>query len=318
MVITGASSGIGLVTARMAAARGAAVVLAARNLDALRDASDAIRAKGGRATYVVADVADPDAVDRIADTAVREFGGFDTWVNNAGVSIFGRLEEVPLADKRRLFDVNFWGVVHGCRTAARHLRHRGGALINIGSVVSDRAVPLQGIYSASKHAVKGYTDALRMEFEKEGVPISVSLIKPAAIDTPYLDHARNYMTEKPSFPPPVYRPEEVARAILHCAEHPVRDVVVGGGGRVLTALGKLAPRMTDRYMKQTMFRQQRVAEPPGPRRGSLYWPTHDGREQGSYQGMVMRSSAYTRARLSPLRFAVPVAAAFLMAVIARR
>jgi short-subunit dehydrogenase len=318
IVITGASSGIGLATARMAAARGAAVVLAARNLDALRAACDEIRAKGGRATYVVADVADPDAVDRIADTAVREFGGFDTWVNNAGVSIFGRLEDVPLSDKRRLFDVNFWGVVHGCRTAARHLRRRGGALINIGSIVSDRAVPLQGIYSASKHAVKGYTDALRMEFEKEGVPISVSLIKPAAIDTPYLDHARNYMAEKPSFPPPVYPPEEVARAILHCAERPVRDVVVGGGGRLLTAMGKLAPRMTDHYMKGTMFRQQRAGRPAGLRRGSLYWPTHDGQEQGSYEGVVMRSSAYTRARLSPLRFAVPVAAAVALAALARR
>jgi hypothetical protein len=166
--------------------------------------------------------------------------------------------------------------------------------------------------------VKGYTDALRMEFEKERLPIAVSLIKPTSIDTPYLDHARNYMAEKPSFPPPVYRPEEVARAILHCAETPTRDVVVGGGGRVLTTMGKLAPRLTDRYMKRTMFRQQRAGLPPGPRRGSLYWPTQDGREEGSYEGMVMQSSAYTRARLSPVRFVVPVAAALVVTLIARR
>jgi short-subunit dehydrogenase len=279
---------------------------------------DEIVARGGRATYVAADVADAEAVDRIADTAVRQFRGFDTWVNNAGVSIYGRLDEVPLADKRRLFDVNFWGVVHGCRSALRRLRSRGGAIINIGSIVSDRAIPLQGIYSASKHAVKGYTDALRVELEKEGVPVAVTLVKPASIDTPFIDHARNYMTEKPTFPPPVYPPDEVARAILHCAEHPVREVIVGGSGRVLTAMGKVAPRLTDTYMKSSLFRQQRGDESPGPRRGSLYWPMRDGSEEGSYEGLVMRSSAYTRAKLSPLRYALPVAAAALLAVLVRR
>jgi NAD(P)-dependent dehydrogenase (short-subunit alcohol dehydrogenase family) len=183
IVITGASSGIGLATARLAAERGARLVLASRNEEDLRRACDEIRAKGGRATFVVADVAVPQAVDRIAATAIDEFGGFDTWVNNAGVSIYGKLTEIPLADKRRLFDTNFWGVVHGCRSAVRHLRERGGAIINIGSIVSDRAVPLQSIYSASKHAVQGYTDGLRMELEHEKLPISVTLVKPSAIDT---------------------------------------------------------------------------------------------------------------------------------------
>jgi hypothetical protein len=164
--------------------------------------------------------------------------------------------------------------------------------------------------------VKGYTDALRMELEQEGAPIAVTLVKPTSIDTPFIDHARNYTAQKPSFPPPVYPPEEVARAILHCAEHPVRDVIVGGGGRVLTAMGKVAPGLTDSYMKSRMFRQQRADEPPGPRRGSLYWPSGDGREEGSYRGRVMRSSAYTRARLSPVRYALPVAAAVLLASLA--
>ena len=145
IVITGASSGIGLATARMAAERGARVVMSSRNEEDLRRACDEIRARGGHVSYVVADVAVPQAVDRIGETAVREFGGFDTWVNNAGVSIYGRLTEMPLEDKRRLFDTNFWGVVHGCRTAVRQLRHTGGAIINLGSIVPDRAVPLQAI-----------------------------------------------------------------------------------------------------------------------------------------------------------------------------
>ena len=163
IVITGGSSGIGLATARMAARRGARVVLAARNQEDLRDVVNEIISNGGRAVAVVADVASPDAVDRIGEKALLEFGVIDTWVNNAGLSIYGKLADVPLLDKRRLFDINFWGVVHGCSTAISLMKDRGGVLINIGSEVSDLAIPLLGIYSASYHGVKGYTDALRME-----------------------------------------------------------------------------------------------------------------------------------------------------------
>ena len=190
IVITGASSGIGLATARMAARRGARVVLAARNHDDLGDVTyEIINKDGGKAIAVVADVADPEAVDRIGETALLEFGTIDTWVNNAGLSIYGKLADIPLADKRRLFDINFWGVVHGCRTAIRLMKDRGGVLINIGSEVSDLAIPLQGIYSASKHAVKGYTDALRMELEHDRIPIAVTLVKPSAVNTPLTSRA---------------------------------------------------------------------------------------------------------------------------------
>jgi NADP-dependent 3-hydroxy acid dehydrogenase YdfG len=155
IVITGASSGIGLATARMAAKRGARVVMAARNETDLNNAAEEIRANGGRVVAVPTDVSDENAVDRLGEAALLEFGAIDTWVNNAGLSIYGKLSEVPLADKRKMFDINFWGVVHGCRTALKLMRDRGGVLINIGSEVSDVAIPLQGMYSASKHAVKG-------------------------------------------------------------------------------------------------------------------------------------------------------------------
>src|SRR5580765_257557 len=204
IVITGASSGIGLATARMAARRGARLVLNSRNDAALRQLSDEINAKGGEAMYQAADVADEAALRLVADLAVARFGGFDTWINNAGISIYGRLTEISNDEHRRLMDTNFWGVVNGSRIAAEHLRTRGGALINIGSTLSDRAIPAQGMYCASKHAVKGFTDALRMELSAEGAPISVTLVKPAAVDTPYTDHAKNYLTEAAKNPPPVY------------------------------------------------------------------------------------------------------------------
>jgi len=236
IVVTGASSGIGLVTARIAAGRCGRLVLTGKNEHALRDLAEEIQgdeSHGGVAAFVAADVADETALRRVADEAVRRYGRIDTWINCAGVSTYGRVTDVPIAEQRRLFDTNFWGVVHGSRIAVEHLRTHGGALINIGSAPADRAIPLQGVYSASKHAVKAYTDALRMEVEHDGLPISVTLVKPAAADTPHVDHAANYLTSEPHNRLPLSAPEVVAETILYCAEHPVRDVFAGGGGKLL-------------------------------------------------------------------------------------
>ena len=308
IVITGASSGIGLTTAEMAAEAGARVILSSRNESDLLEAVNRIRANGGRAYHFVADVSDPDAVEAIASFAIEQFGGFDTWVNNAGIGMYGKLTDTPLADKRRLFDVDFWGVVHGCRTAVRHLARTGGAIVNVGSVASDRAAPLLGIYSAAKHAVKGYTDALRMEIEHDRLPIAVSLVKPASINTPFIDHARSYMDAEPEFIPPVYAPEEAARAILHCASHPTRDVLVGGAARFLSALGALAPRTMDVYLESTAFRQQKRSQ-PNDHVDALDHPQHDGERRGGTERFTMRRSAYTRAALSDTARVLPLMAA---------
>jgi short-subunit dehydrogenase len=301
IVITGASSGIGLVTARLAAERGARVVLNARNEETLRRVADEINATGGKAIHVAGDVGDFDDVQNIADETIRHFGGFDTWVNNAGVSIYGAVLDQSLEDQRRLFETNYWGVVHGSMVACAHLRQYGGALINVGSVLSDVSIPIQGTYCATKHAVKGYTDALRLELEEEGAPISVTLIKPSTIDTPYTRHAKNLMPVEPQNPPPVYAPDLVAEAILHCAEHPERDLYVGGGGKMFAEAGHHLPRVTDKLIEATMFDLQRSDRPkPGNRPDSLYAPLSDGKERGGYPGHVAESSVYTKASVHPL------------------
>jgi short-subunit dehydrogenase len=309
IVITGASSGIGLATARAAADRGARVVLASRNEHALHALEAEINAThSGVAISVVADVGRREDVERIADAALDQFGGFDTWVNNAGVSIYGRLEEVSDEDHQRLFQTNFWGVVYGSLVALKHLKLRGGALINIGSVLSDTAIPLQGMYSAAKHAVKGFTDALRIELEAENAPVSVTLIKPGAIDTPYPQHARNYMRQEPKHAPPVYAPAEVARAILYAATHHKREIFVGGSAKAMSTLSHVAPGTMDR-VGSMMIRQQQRNEPARDPAGALHEAGVDGRVRGDHPGYVMRRSLYTRSSLSPAFTGVALAAA---------
>jgi short-subunit dehydrogenase len=297
MVITGATSGIGLTTARMAANQGARLVLAARSADALDQLASELRKQGTQVATVAADVGNPADVERIGQAAMERFGRIDTWVNNAGISVFGRVDEVAIEDQQRVMQTNFWGTVYGSLEAVRRMKTRGGgALINVGSEVSDRAVPLQGVYSASKHAVKAYTDTLRMELEKEGAPISVTLVHPAAIDTMFVVHAKNYMEKEPALPPPIYAPELVAESILYCAQHARRDVFVGGASKLAAVGGITMPGALDRFMKALLFRQQQSNVPSAPgRRDALHAPddTHELRERQGMAARVRERSPYT-------------------------
>jgi NADP-dependent 3-hydroxy acid dehydrogenase YdfG len=302
VVLTGGTSGIGLTTARLLAKHGAKLFLVARNEEALKIVQAEIRADGGTAHYAVADVADYAALKEAAEAAVTAFGGFDTWINDAGAFIYGRLDQVNLDDQRRLFDVTYWGVVHGTLIAAEHLKRNGGAIINVGSVLGEVAIPYQGAYCAAKFAVKGFTEAFRREAEAEHQPISLTLIKPAAINTPFTDHARNRMDSPGTRnPPPAYDPFLVARAIAHACVRPVRDITIGGAGGISMVLGNLiAPRVLD-WLTARVGHASMTTKDPGDQaqRDNLYEPREDLAVNSSLHPMTRKTSLALEAQLNP-------------------
>lgn len=300
LVITGATSGIGLTTARLAARRGARLVLSARNREALDELAEEIRGQGGDAIYVVADVGERQQVERIAAMAIEHYGGFDTWINNAGVAAYARVMDVAIEDAERLFATNFWGLLYGSRVAVEHLQKRGGGvLINIGSAVAERIIPLQGIYNASKAAVQGLTNTLRLELEERGSPVAVTLINPAAIDTPVTKNAKNYLEVEPRLPPPLYSPDVVAEAVLHCCEHPKRELLVGAAGSLTGVMETVLPTVVDRLMEWLVFRTIKTDQPANHPEG-LHTTASRLEERGGQSRFVLRRSYATQARLHPL------------------
>jgi short-subunit dehydrogenase len=314
IVVTGASSGIGLVTARAAAKAGAKVVLVARSREALEEIVRGIEADGGTATSYACDVGDADAVEAAAAYAVERFGRIDTWVSNAGSAIYGTVLGTPLEDQHQLFRTNYFGAVHGALAAVPRLRDAGGALITVGSLASDMPAPPMGVYSATKHAVKAYVEVLRMELAEEGAPISVTLIKPAGIDTPIGQHAENVLSDKEAqLPPPVYDPAAVADAILFAAANPKRELTVGGVGKAQILFAQhfpwiyeaLAPK-ADKYL----FSPTK----PQPKPSNLHGPARAGEERSGEHPERMRGSLYTKASERPALAAAGFAAVVGLAV----
>ena len=287
----------------------------ARNERAVTTEANALGRQGLKALGIAADVADRDQVEEAAERTVSRFGGIDTWANVAGVDVWGRLTDISESDHRRLFDTNFWGVVNGSLVAVDHLRDDGGSVINVGSIESDRAFPLQGMYAASKHAVKGFTDALRMECEQEELPISFTLVKPGSIATPLPDQAKTYLERAPRLPKPLYHPEEVARAILVAAERPMRDVYVGGQARIVAAFADHFPRLLDRISERMFIESQLSDETAAGRRDNLHEAGTGGQVVGDDKGSIHRS-LYTRAVLRPMRSGLLAAGTVAIAVAA--
>lgn len=302
IVITGASSGIGLATAKLAASKGAKVVLASRNLKELNKIVKEIKSEGGDVFAVKCDVSDLNQVQNLCDKALEKFGKINTWVNNAGLSIYGKLVDLDLKEEQQLFNINFWGIRNGCRVAYEALKEEGGVIINLGSEVSERSIPLQGIYSASKHAVKSYTDALRMELEYDKEKVHLTLIRPTAINTPYAEHAANRLRKgAPKLPEPVYDPLIVAEAILKCAEKPQRDVYVGGAAKFAQILDSLSPRLADKHLESTAFETQRKPRRNVEEQEALMRPPQsEGKIHGPQEKKERGESVYTKLTTHPV------------------
>lgn len=317
VLITGASSGIGRQTAKRFAAAGSKVILISRNERALADAVGEIEQAGGQATYAVADVGNFEQFRGAAETGVARFGRVDTWINNAGVGMFTKILETDPNDDRRLFETNFWGIVNGSRLAVQFLMQSGGgALINVGSEVSDVAIPVQGMYATSKHAVLGFTDALRQEILIDKLPITVTLIKPAAINTPFPRHAKNNLDKDATLPSPVYAVDVVADQILYAATRGSRELYAGGGGRLMAMIGRHFPGVMDYLMSGHMARQQLADRPADHSNEGLYESRGFHQEEGDVERdrHIQKISFYGLARRHPITSTMVAAAAGVAAV----
>jgi NAD(P)-dependent dehydrogenase (short-subunit alcohol dehydrogenase family) len=263
VVLMGASSGIGRVTALRFAKRGAKVVVSARGEQGLNSLVDELRRGGGEAVAIPDEVTDFEQVKAVADRAVEEYRRLDTWVHFAAVGLFATFEQTTPEEFERVIDVNLMGQVHGAMAALPHLKREGrGALIHISSVEAKRSFPFHSAYGASKHGIDGFLEALRVELKHEGWPISVTQVMPGTINTPFFDKGRTKLGVKPVGIPPIYEPETVSNIILYAAENPARDLVSGGAAQALIINQRLSPRMLDAVLTtRAGFSPQMTEEP---------------------------------------------------------
>src|SRR5215213_8553990 len=295
MVLMGASSGIGRETALRFAERDAKVVVSARSENGLTSLVEEIQAKGGEAIAIPAEVSEFEQVKAVADGAVEAYGRLDTWIHLAAVLLVASCEDTTPEEFERVIDVNLMGQVYGAMAALQHIkREDGGGLIYIISIGDKRSIPLQSAYCASKHGIDGFLESLRVELLHEKLPISVSQVMPATINTPLFDKARTKLGVKPVAPPPIYQPGIVSEAILHATENPARDLVVGGAAKAVILSQAASPRLLDILLKLRGFEVHYTGEPkPEDAPDNLYEPI-DGHNvvEGSFRERAHPRSIY--------------------------
>jgi NADP-dependent 3-hydroxy acid dehydrogenase YdfG len=263
VVVTGASQGLGRAIVRELGAQRARVALIARNIDGLGGAAEEINAAGGEAMVLPLDVSDAQAVDAAADAIVARWGRIDVWINNAMVSVFSPIMQMKADEYRRVTEVTYLGYVYGTLAALRHMRQRdAGTIIQIGSALAYRSIPLQSAYCAAKAAVRGFTDSLRSELIHDHSNIKVSMVQLPAINTPQFDVVRNRLGKHGQPVPPIYQPEVIARAVLHMIDHPRREMWVGWP-TVKAIIGqRLIPGYLDHYLAKHAYDEQVTNELP--------------------------------------------------------
>ncbi|WP_138757192.1 SDR family oxidoreductase [Modestobacter altitudinis] len=278
VVVTGASGGIGRATAVAFARRGDKVALLARGVTGLEAAAEDVRAAGGTPLVVSVDVADADAVEAAADRVETELGPIDVWCNVAFTSVFARFSDVSPEEYERATAVTYLGFVNGTRSALARMRPRDrGVIVQTGSALAYRGIPLQSVYCGAKHAIKGFTESLLTELKHEGSNVHVTMVNMPGVNTPQFDWVLNKLPKKPQPVAPIYAPEFVATSMVWAAEHPGRRAWWVGIPTVYTILGnKVAPAFLDWYLARTGFAGQQTSTPAGPDDPHNLWQPADG------------------------------------------
>lgn len=278
VAVTGASAGLGRAIARAFAERGSAVGLLARGAERLETAAREIRDRGGRALALPTDVADARAVATAAERIEGELGPVDVWVNNAMVSVFSPVKEMDPADYRRVTEVTYLGCVHGTLAALERMLPRDrGTIVQVGSALAFRAIPLQSAYCAAKHAIKGFTESLRTELLHDDSGVRVTMVHMPALNTPQFNWVKSRLRRRAQPVPPIFQPEVGARAVLYAALHPDRRDLTVGWSSVRAIWGnRIAPGLVDRYLARYGYDAQQTDEPESPTRADNLWEPAPG------------------------------------------
>jgi NAD(P)-dependent dehydrogenase (short-subunit alcohol dehydrogenase family) len=299
LVVTGASSGLGRAIAREAGRRGAKVVVTARNAEALDACVREVEAAGSEALAVPADCTVRDEVEQVVEHAVDRFGRIDSYVANAIVTVYAEAHRLEPEELRRVMDVNFFGSVYGYWAALPHLLESRGTFVQVASALSYRGIPLQAAYCASKAALRTFFESARVELQKGESGVDVSVVLPGAINTPQFDRDRQKLGFQPQPVPPIYQPEPFAQAVLHCAEHPVRELPIGWGAQKLLWGQKLSPRAGDWVLRRTGWKGQHTGEPKPVDAPDNLFETLPGDPgaHGRFDDRSRESTAWTSLRL---------------------
>ncbi len=262
VVVTGASAGVGRATVRAFAQRGARIGLLARNREGLEGARREVEEAGGKALVVPTDMADAEQVEAAAQRVEEGLGSIDVWVNDAMTTVFSPFKEVSPEEFKRATEVTYLGYVYGTMSALRRMLPRDrGTIVQVGSALAYRAIPLQAVYCGAKFAIRGFTDSVRTELLHDGSSVHITMVQLPGLNTPQFDHCRSRMPNRPQPVPPIFQPEVAADAIVWAAHHRRREVYVGTSS-VLTILGnKVAPSLADRYLARTAYDSQQTNEP---------------------------------------------------------